>query len=189
VIPGVTDVAAAAAGAEGAAAAGATGAAAGAVGSGTASGGALASISSLLTNPITIGIGAAIGAALIWKSTQVHPVADTFVQKFQNPFGQHLGQIVDNFDQALASGQLTKEQATIAYQQTASLIQSFEQDRANFAKQGDKESTVAKQAERTMAQDFGGKQNADGSWSADYSKIMAKMKDEIAQLPSSGTGA
>src|SRR6516162_74853 len=51
VIPGVTDVAAAAAGAEGAAgAAGATGAAAGAVGSGTASGGALASISSLLTN-------------------------------------------------------------------------------------------------------------------------------------------
>lgn len=145
----------------------------GAVGTGTASSGALAGISSLLTNPITIGIGAAIAGALIWKSTQVHPTANTFVQNFQNPFGEHLGSVVDAFDQSLASGQMTKPQAQAAYDQTASLIQSFEQDRQSFAAKGSKESKVAQQAEAEMVKDFG----------PNYEGILGKMQSEIAQLP------
>jgi hypothetical protein len=145
---------------------------------------ALSTLSSLATNPITWGVAAAIGGALIWRSTQTHQTASTFTKNYQDPFGKHLGNVVDSFDQALASGQMTKQQAQAARDQTAQLIQQFEADGQKFAQKGDKEASVFNQAQRTMAEDFGGIVDKSGHGSMpDWSKILGKMDQEIAQLP------
>lgn len=179
VIPGVTDAIAggAVAGAGGAAAGGAVageaGAAATEAGATTAAGGGLgSSLAALATNPVTWAVAGAIAAAIIWKKSQVHPTADTFVQGYQNPFGQHLGSVVDEFDKAFAGGQMTKEQAQTAYEQTASLIDQFKADTNAFAQKGSKENTVAHQAVQTMATNFG----------PNFEKILGKMQSEIAGL-------
>ena len=184
VIPGVTDATAAtaAAGAGEAAAAGAgeAGAAAGA----GASSGVLSSIGAFMTNPITIGVGAALlaGYAII-KALQVHPTADQFVQGTQNPFVNAQGtgalnKVVDGFDSALKSGQLSQSDATALRTQTANLIQQFQAAGQQFASQGSKQATVWKQAQQTMATDFGGTNGV-----PDYSGILGKMDSEIAALP------
>lgn len=150
----------------------------------TGSAGFFSGAASLLTNPITIGIGAAIAGAMIWKGTQTHPVADKFVQTYQNPFGQHLVAIVDQFDQALATGQLTKADAQKARDAAAQFISQFETDGENFAKGGDKEASVWNQAERTMAEDFGGTVDKTGHNNhPDWSRVLGKMDQEIAALP------
>lgn len=133
----------------------------------------LAPIAHFFTNPYTIAIGAALAGALIWKNSQVHPTANTFVQKFQNPFGQKLSSVVNAFDQALASGNFSKADAQAAYQQTAQLIQDFQKDTADFAKKGSKEAIVARQAAQTMA-----------SWAGpNWENVLGKMQTEISQLP------
>ena len=188
VIPGVTDATAAtaAAGAGEAAATGAGTAAGEASAAATtgASSGVLSSIGAFMTNPITIGVGAALlaGYAII-KALQVHPTADQFVQGTQNPFVNAQGtgalnKVVDGFDSALKSGQLSQSDATALRTQTANLIQQFQAAGQQFASQGSKQATVWKQAQQTMATDFGGTNGV-----PDYSGILGKMDSEIAALP------
>lgn len=142
--------------------------------SAAASGGTMASLGAFFTNPWTIGIGAALAGALIWKNSQVHPTANEWTQGTQTDFGYHLGSIVDAFDKSLASGQLTKQQAQLAYQQTADLISSVEQKAAAFAQaKGSKGKTVIDQFHQEMTKDFG----------PNYQGILGKMQSEIANLP------
>lgn len=145
---------------------------------GVGGGGISGALGALATNPITWAVGGAIAAALIWRSTQVHQTADTFVKGYQDQFANdkgtgHLNEVVDQFDKAYASGQMTKEQAQSAYEQTASLIDKFKQDTNAFSQQGGKESIIAHQAAATMAKNFG----------ANFEKILGKMSDEISRLP------
>lgn len=173
-------------GAAGAAGAGA-GAAAGtgvtldsAIGSSIAGGGTgtMASLGAFLTNPITIGVGAALAGALIWKKSQAHPTADKFIKDSQGPFGEHLGKVVDGFDQSLATGQLDKQTAQGLYDQTKSFIDGFEADRAGLEAKGGKSAEVARNAKKTMTTNFG----------PNYEKILGKMQNEIAGLPDAGNG-
>lgn len=158
----------------GAGAAGATaGADATAAGATAASSGSLgATLGALATNPITWAVAGSIAAAILWRKSQVHPTADTFVQTYQNPFGQHLGSVVNNFDAALASGKLDKASAQALRDETAKLIDGFKQDTNAFSQQGGHENQVAHQAMQTMAQNFG--QNWEG--------ILGKMDQSIAGL-------
>jgi hypothetical protein len=196
--------AAAGAGAAGASGAGAGAAAAfpGAIGSGLpgaalpaadagAAGGSgfLGAASSFLTNPITIGVGAAlIGGYALIKGLQTRGVADNFVQGYQNKFVNTQGtgtlnKVVDGFDKALASGQLSKADAQSMRDQTAQFIQQYEAAGAQFAAKGDKQASVWNQAQRTMAQDFGGTVDPTGhNNQPDWSKILGKMDQEIQGL-------
>lgn len=158
--------------------AGASGAAAGAA-TGTTGGasGALSSITGLLSNPITIAVGAAIAGAIIWNNSQAHHTADNFVQTYQNPFANaqgtgQLNKVVDAFDKAFASGQLSKADAATALRQTQSLINSFTTTTQNFMKTGHAQYLVGAQALATMAKNYG----------YDWSKITGKMQAEIATL-------
>lgn len=168
---------------------GSLGGALGSVGSAIGSGlGAIGSaIGGLASNPVTAPVAAALGAAVLWKKSQVHPTADKFVQGYQDPFVNTKGTgklnlVVDGFDRAYTSGQLSKADAQTIRDATAQLIQQFMTDGQNFAQKGGKETTVWNQALRTMTQDFGGVRNADGTWTPDWSKILGKMDQEIAGL-------
>lgn len=111
-------------------------------------------VASFLTNPITIGIGAALlGGYAIIKATQTHPVADTFVQSVQNPFGSSLQQAVQSFNKSLPN--MSPQQAQQAVQQIQAMTQSFNQAGQQFSTQGSKQATVWKQAQNTMNADFG----------------------------------
>lgn len=138
----------------------------------------LAGIAHFLTNPYTVAVGAALAGALIWKNSQVHPTATKFVDDFQKPFGDHLGNVVDGFDTALATGKLDKTTAQGLYDQTKSFIDGFTADTQKFAGEGGKQATVAKQAQDTMTKNFG----------PNYEKILGKMQTEIAQLPDPAGG-
>lgn len=72
---------------------GASGAAAG--GTGAAGGGLGATIGGLLTNPITIAAGAALGIGLLWHKSQAHQTADKWVET-QNDFDKNMASINEN---------------------------------------------------------------------------------------------
>ncbi len=165
--------------AAGGAAAGEAGAAATEAGASTAAGGGLGStLAALATNPVTWAVAGAIAAGIIWHKSQVHPQASEFVAKFQDPFVNdkgtgHLNQIVDQFDKAYASGQMTKQQAQAAYDETAKLIQGWQQDVNAYSQKGGHEAIVAKQAAATMQKYYG----------SNFEGILGKMAKEIAGMP------
>lgn len=105
------------------------GAAAGGAAAGGGAGG-LGAASAFLTNPWTIGIGAAIAGAIAWTKSQAHHEANTWVQGFQNPFHAKLADIVDQFNAAYAGGHLGPGNAQKAWDDTHVLW-------AEFLKQGD----------------------------------------------------
>lgn len=176
VIGGVPEAAAAGESAAGAVIPGTAGSTAGGVVGSVESG--LQTVSKfLMNNPWTIAAGAAITAALIWHHSQVHQTANQWTQGMQTQFGQHLSSIVNGFDQGLKSGQMTKEQAQVAYQQTSDLINAMEQKATQFAaEKGGKGKTVVDQFHQEMLKDFG----------PNYSGILQKMQSEIAGLPDQG---
>lgn len=133
-----------------------------------------------LTNPITIGVGAAILAATAWLKSQAHWEANTLTKGVQKDFGANLGKVVDGFDNALASGQLNKATAQQMRDQTAALINDFNQKVTDFSKKGSDERKVALQAMQTMADNFGAR--ADYPNLPSYDKILGKMDAEIQQL-------
>ncbi len=140
------------AGAAGGGAAAAGGIGGGAAAGGGAAGGGLGGLGALMTNPWTIGIGGAIAAGLVLskKIGQGRKQADKFVGEFQNPFGDALGTIVDSFNIAADAGQITKDEATNAREQVALLWQEFQTNAAEFAKQGDNQAKVVRQAFETL---------------------------------------
>lgn len=133
-----------------------------------------AQLASFFTNPITIGVGAAIAGAIIWKKSQVHPSADKFVQTYQNPFGDHLNHTLDEFWKAASSGNLTQSQGQAIKSQIASLVAGFEHDMDQFAAKGSHERTVANQARNFFYSNWYGQ-----NWSG----LMSGLDATIAQLP------
>lgn len=132
----------------------AIGTGASAIGSGL---GTIASMAApLLTNPITIGIGGALlaGGAII-KAMQVHPVANTFVQTFQNPFDKQAGNAFQSFVSGVTSGQMSQDQAIQAYQGLQQMYTQYQNAIQTFGQKGSKEKTVANQALQTFNQEYG----------------------------------
>lgn len=116
---------------------------------GTTTGGGLGSaLAGLATNPITWAAAGALGAGLLWKKSQVHPTADQWVQGAQNPFDKSMAAL----GQAEQSGQISPEQATQLRIQNA---QNYLQSLQEFAGQGSKQKTVARQALATFKQYYG----------------------------------
>lgn len=94
------------------------------------------------------GIGAAVAApiiaGLIWKKSQVHPVADKWVQGQQAPF--------DAAWQKIEQSGMPPDQQQAAKQQSA---QNYLNALAQFAGEGGKNMQVAKQAAATFRQYYG----------------------------------
>lgn len=98
--------------------------------------------------PILAPAAALAVGALIWKHTQVHPVADQWVQKAQNPFDANWKQI----QTAQQTGQITPQQA----QQThAASAANYVNALNDFASQGNKNLQVARQAAATFIASYG----------------------------------
>jgi hypothetical protein len=125
-----------------------------------------------LTNPITIGVGAALIGAMAWMKSQAHHEANTWVQGFQNPFDQRMDQINRQFHTAAQSGQLTRDQALAIRQQVAAIAADYERKLGEFERKGNDERRVAGQARRTATQHYG--QNFTG--------FLGKMDQAIAGL-------
>lgn len=106
--------------------------------------GVLGAVGGFLTNPITIGAGAALAAGLIWKHSQAHPTADKWVQGEQNPFDQHW--------KMLQNSGLPPDQLKQAQTQSA---QNYLNTLAQFAQGGGHNMEVARNAARTFRQFYG----------------------------------
>lgn len=117
----------------------------GAVSSVTAgSPGALSTIAGLATNPITIAGAGALAAGILWRKSQAHPEANTWVQGEQNPFDKSMA--------AIDQQKLSPEEAQHAKQQNA---QNYLGELQKFASQGGDKLQVAKQAAATFRQWYG----------------------------------
>jgi hypothetical protein len=114
-----------------------------------------AAVTGFLTNPITIGVGAAlIGVTALLKSQARHE-ANTWVHGFQNPFDQRMDQLNRQFHSAAQSGQLGREQAQQIRQAAAEALAGYQAKLAEFERQGSDERTVARQARQTADQYYG----------------------------------
>ena len=139
----------------GAGTAGAAGGTATGAGAGGASGGLGSTIAGLATNPITIGVAAALAATIALLKSQAHHEADTWVAGFQNPFDQQMDQLNRQFHAAAQSGQLTKEQASAIRDQVAQLAAGYQQKLSEFERKGSDERTVGRQARATADKYYG----------------------------------
>jgi hypothetical protein len=118
---------------------------AGTAGAGAATAGGLGStIAGLATNPFTIAGAGALAAGLIWKKSQVHPAANTWVQGEQNPFDQSWQKIEQ-------SGLPPDQQQQLKAQNAKAYLT----DLAAFAQQGSHEAIVARQAADTFRKYYG----------------------------------
>jgi hypothetical protein len=112
--------------------------------------GLMAGLGGLLTNPWTAVVAGGIIGTTAWIKSQAHHEANTFVQEFQNPFGEMLGTIVDGFNAAAAAGELTKQGGQAALDSVRELWDTFSTQAKEFAKGGSDEALVAKQAFETL---------------------------------------
>lgn len=114
-------------------------------GGGAAAGaGATGGLSALAATGIGAAVAAPIIAGLIWKKSQAHPTADKWTQGEQGPF--------DKAWAATDKSGLPPDQVQAAHQQSA---QNYLNELQNFAQQGGKNLTVAKQAAATFRQYYG----------------------------------
>ncbi len=102
----------------------------------------------LATSPAGIAVGAGLAGAYLWKKSQAHPTANTWVQGEQNPFDQKMAGV----DQAVKAGQMTPEQAATTKKQNA---QTYLSELNAFSGKGGKEKLVADQAMQTFRQYYG----------------------------------
>lgn len=135
-----------------------------------------------LSGAATLGIGAAVGAAIIAITHFVgggRKKADEFGQEVQVPFGSALSSIINPFDALKASGKLTLDLANQAKDSLTSLWTNFVSSANQFATQGKNQAKVVSQAFSTMTEDFG----------PNLSNLFKKINDSItalsAQAPSS----
>jgi len=102
-------------------------------------GGLGATIGGLLTNPITIAAGAALGIGLLWHKSQVHQTANDWVQGTQNDFDQQMAAI-DQQQMDQANKAELKKAAITDYLAAA----------MSFAQKGKKQAQVIGQALDTL---------------------------------------
>lgn len=97
-------------------------------------------------------IGGAIAAALVASHYigQGRRTANEFVQGAQNPFGENLKTIVDAFNEAVAAGKITAEQAAEAKDEVMKLWTTFREEADKFAAQGSTQAKVVRQAYETL---------------------------------------
>lgn len=117
----------------------------GAVIGGGAGGGFLTAAVGFATNPITIAIAAGILGTTLWLKSQAHHEANTFVRDFENPFAEKLGILVEQFNEAASSGQLTSAQAMAAGADIGELWKAFIGQAQTFGAKGSDERTVVAQ--------------------------------------------
>lgn len=117
---------------------GMTAAGAGAGGAGTG-----ATVTGLLTNPVTIAAGAALGVGLLWRNSQAHRKADEWV-KTQNSFDQQM-RTIDGQGLAPEQSAELKRAAVVDYLAAA----------MNFARKGGDHARVIRQAIDTFRQFYG----------------------------------
>jgi len=139
----------------------------------TAAGGGLSStITGFLTNPITIGVGAALaGLYALHKYFNTNAQKAEFVKDYQDPFGSRLKSAVGAFQTALASGQLSEGEAQQMRAAIVDNINQFEAERRKYASKGKKESKVAANAQRTMTTNFG----------TNFSKLLGDIDNDFAR--------
>ena len=136
-----------------------TGAAASAV---TAS--APAWYSSFLGVPGLMAIGAAgLGVYALIKASQSHQVADSWVQGVQNPFDKAMGTQFQSAVSAMNSGKMSQTDAIKTTMAMADQFHGYQSSLNDFGTQGDKQSTIAKQATATFNDQYGanGKKSLD----------------------------
>lgn len=154
---------------------GATATAASAPLTGYAGGGLVTSHGALIgmmTNPITIGVAAAIIGVTALLKSQAHHEANDWVQHFQNKFDAGMDQMNRQFQSAAQSGQLSKDQAQQIRDEAAAAMKEYEAKRQDFAKQGSDKKKVAGQALETFDKYYG----------PDGSDFLNKMDNVIAGL-------
>ncbi len=97
-------------------------------------------------------IGGAIAAALVASHYigQGRRTANEFVQGAQNPFAENLGKITDAFNEAVAAGKLTSDQAIEAKGEVLKLWSTFRKEADSFAAQGSTQAKVVRQAYDTL---------------------------------------
>jgi hypothetical protein len=113
-----------------------------------AGGGSLGStITGFLTNPVTIGVGAALAAGAMWLKSQAHWEANTMVKDFENPFHyDYLAPFVTEFNKTLQSGQMSKQQAQDMRNAFVSNWDEYVTKARQFGTKGSDEKTVSDQS-------------------------------------------
>lgn len=107
-----------------------------ATGSTAATGGGLgATVGGLLTNPITIAAGVALGVGLLWRKSQAHHEANDFVQGVQNPFNEQM-------DSVNRGNYLPEQKAELKRAISVDYLAAL----MNFSKKGSDQAKVAMQA-------------------------------------------
>lgn len=141
-LSGILGGAGSAAGAAGGIASGAVGSTAGI---GTSAGGSSTALTSLLTNPWTIAIGAGVLGVTAWLKSQAHWEANTVVKNIENPFWASWGQILptDNLtDLAALDGSQASDIGTKLSAMNANYMSLITQ----FETGGSDEKTVGEQS-------------------------------------------
>jgi hypothetical protein len=126
-----------------------------AAGAGSVSGSLGSTIAGLATNPITIGVAAALAGTIALLKSQAHHQANTWVRGFQNPFDQQMDQLNRQFHAAAQSGQLSKAQASAIRSEVGQLAAAYQQKLSEFERKGGDERTVGRQARATADKYYG----------------------------------
>jgi hypothetical protein len=152
---------------------GSAGAAGTTAAAGTTGGGGLSSaVTGFMTNPITIGVGAAIVGITALLKSQAHHEANDLVKHFTNPFDTGMDKLNQSFATAAQSGQLTKADAQQIRQQVASLAQGYQAKLDEWKAKGGDKKKVATQAQAT----------ADKYYGSNFSNVLGWMDSVIGGL-------
>lgn len=131
------------------------GVASGAASGGAAGGGLGSTIAGLATNPITIGVAAAIAGVTALLKSQAHHEATSWVKGFQNPFDQQMAELQRQYQAAKNSGRLSPEQSAQIRSAAQEAANAYQAKLAEFELGGSDERTVARQAKATADKYYG----------------------------------
>lgn len=149
---------------------------------GTATAAGVAALSSLTlaaAGPIGAAVAGVIVAVGILRGT-AHLVADEWVQRVQNPFGQALAAIVDGKDAALSDGSATQAMVLQAKQAVQNLWSLYRQHAEAFASQGQDYRTVIDQSYETLDYRY---VNGQPVGTGLITRILADMDRQVQALP------
>lgn len=149
---------------------------------GTATAAGIAALSSLTlaaAGPIGAAVAGVITAIGILRGT-AHLVANEWVQRVQNPFGQALSSIVDAKDAAINDGSATKAMVLQAKDAVQKLWATYRQAAEQFATQGSDYRLVIDQSYETLDYRY---VNGRPVGSGLITRILADMDRQVAGLP------